>query len=111
MEDAALPDDMIGLAVDLRRRYSEMCRTPRYLEADQAATLQDRVKSEVISLRSRVIAGELDVNGAEFHALCLGQMDKIDDALPPAMEDRSAFLKGCLYDIADRCMLRFVRPQ
>jgi hypothetical protein len=106
-----LPEDMVALAVDLRREYAAATRTPRYMESGDGAQLQRRVKSEAASLRSNYVAGYLDVSGAAFHAVCLEAMDKINADVSTVAEDQSAFLKGCLYDIADRCLLRFERPQ
>ena len=61
------------------------------------------------SLQSSLHSGELNLNGKEFHTLCLTRMDQINEGLPEGTPDRSAFLKGCMYDIADRCLLRFER--
>lgn len=109
MTDAALPDDVIALASELRRGYSAASRTSRYLEPDEVESLQQRVCSEVMSLRSQFIAGELDVSAAQFHARCLERMDAINAERATEAEDQAAFLKGCMYDIADRCLLRFAR--
>jgi hypothetical protein len=63
-----------------------------------------------MSLRARFAAGQLDLDSAAFHVLCLDRMDAVNAERPAGHEDRSAFLKGCMYDITDRCLLRFVRP-
>lgn len=109
MKDARLSDDLIGLAVEMRLDYAAETRAPRYLESDDAERLRRRVRSEVASLRARFVAGQLDVDGPGFHALCLDRMDAVNGQRDPSVEDQSAFLKGCMYDIADRCLLRFVR--
>lgn len=109
MAAANLPDELVLLAVDLRREYAAEVRTPRYMQADSIGQMQAQVKSEALTLRSRFVAGELDLSGAAFHALCLARMDEIS-AAPRTHEGAAAFLKGCLYDIADRCLLRFERP-
>jgi hypothetical protein len=110
MKDAGLPSELIKLAIDMRRDYAAASRTSRYLEPKEGERLQSRVKSEVMSLRARFVAGQLDLDGTEFHSLCLDRMDAVNADRGSAVEDRSAFLKGCLYDIADRCLLRFARP-
>jgi len=109
MKEAGLPDEMINLAIDLRREYAAIIRTPRFMEVEQVQRLQNRVKSEAMSLRARFVAGQLQVDGVGFHSICLDTMDKINAARPSGTEDYSAFLKGCLYDITDRCLLRFAR--
>ena len=111
MADAGLSDDLIALAVELRRDYAAEARTPRYLDAGDAARLRRRVHSEVVSLRARFVSGQIDLDPPGFHAFCLGRMDDINAERGPATEDHAAFLKGCMYDIADRCLLRFTgRP-
>lgn len=110
MEEATLPTDVVELAVDLRRRYAKSSRTPRYMELERGEILQDLVKSKVLTLRSKLLAGELDLTGPGFHELCLKHLDAINAARELGAEDQSAFLMGCMYDIADRCMLRFVGP-
>lgn len=105
---AALPDDMVRLAVELRRDYAAAVLATRYMEPRDMEALQGRVKSEAMSLQSRLVAGQIAMDGAEFHALCLERMDAINVASATA-GDHAAFLQGCLYDIADRCLLRFER--
>lgn len=109
MKAAQLPQDVIGLAVDLRRRYVRSRRTPRYADDDNTEELLSRVQAEVISLRSRYTAGQLEVDAQTFHTMCLDQMDAINSERPAGEPDHSSFLKGCLYDIADRCLVRFER--
>lgn len=107
MKDAKLPSELISLAVEMRRGYAAEVRAPKYLEPIEAERLRQRVQSEVVSLRARFIAGQLALDGPGFHALCLDRMDVVNTEREPTNEDRSAFLKGCMYDITDRCLLRF----
>lgn len=109
MKDAELSDDLIAMAVEMRRDYAAETRAPRYLEVDDTERLRRRVSSEVQSLRARFVAGRIDIDPPGFHALCLDRMDAVNAERAPGKEDQSAFLKGCMYDIADRCLLRFVR--
>lgn len=109
MQAAGLPGEMISLAIDLRRGYAIEVRAPRYMEPERAEKLQNRVKSEAMSLRASLVAGDLNLSGPAFHAACVKRMDEL--SATAASDDVSAFLKGCLYDIADRCLLRFEQPQ
>jgi len=110
MVEAGLTDEVAALATELRRRYAAEMRASRYLEPNDAARLQRRVLSEVATLRARFVSREIDLSAAAFHALCISQMDAINAERADGREDQAAFLKGCLYDVADRCQLRFVRP-
>jgi hypothetical protein len=109
MDDANLSDDQIRMALDLRREYAQMVRTPRYMSEPDVQALQRRVKSALASLRGEQMAGTLPANGAAFHSLCLQKMDAINNDSGVRGEDQSAFLKGCMYDITDRCLHRFTR--
>jgi hypothetical protein len=111
MDDAKLEDDQIRMALDLRRDYTQMIRAPKYMSESDMLSLQRRVKSELATLRAQQIAGELTSNGATFHSLCVKTMDAINQSTTNSGEDRSAFLKGCMYDIADRCLHRFTRQR
>jgi hypothetical protein len=110
MTEAELPAELVALAITMRRDYAVAARTSQYMEQEERERLQSRVKSEVMSLRARFAAGQLDLDSAAFHVLCLDRMDAVNAERPAGHEDRSAFLKGCMYDITDRCLLRFVRP-
>lgn len=107
MSDAKLSDDQIAMAVELRRDYAEEMRTPKYLDTDEIGRLQRRARSEVTTLRARYMAGELTLSPAEFYSFCIKRMDELSQELSCGDEDHSDFLKGCLYDITDRCLLRF----
>lgn len=110
LEAASLPAEIIALALDLRLDYAAAVRTPRYQESEEVGRLQRRVKSDALTLRTRLVSGSLEATGPVFHALCVERMDAINASRPTGLEDQSAFLKGCLYDIADRCLLRFEPP-
>jgi hypothetical protein len=109
MDEASLADDQIRMALELRRDYAQMVRTPRYMSNNDVSAMQLRVKSALASLRSRQMAGDLPGDGTAFHSLCLQKMDAINSELAASADDHSAFLKGCMYDIADRCLHRFTR--
>lgn len=111
LEAVSLPDDVVALAIDLRRGYAAATRASRYMESEEGVQFVNRVKSEAASLRSKYLAGELVTNGMGFHALCLAKMDEINAQVSTGPVDHAAFLKGCLYDIADRCLLRFELPK
>lgn len=109
MDEAGLADDLIYLALEVRRDYAAESRAPRYLESDVAERLRRRVRSELSSLSARFVAGQIRLDPLSFHALCLDRMEAINAERASDSEDQSAFLKGCMYDITDRCLFRFAR--
>jgi hypothetical protein len=104
-------EELISMAVELRRVYADSVRTPRYMAEADKQRLQALVKSELMSLRSSYAARQIDMSGLEFHSLCLQRLDELNRDRPSGTEDRGAFMKGCMYDIADRCLHRFSRPE
>jgi hypothetical protein len=110
MEEAGLSEEQVRMAVDLRLSYAKVVRTSRYMTTKNADKLQFRVKSELASLRARMMAGQLQLDGQGFHLLCLERMDAISSERRGDSDDQSGFLKGCMYDITDRCLHRFSRP-
>jgi hypothetical protein len=109
MDEASLSEDQIKMALELRRDYAQMVRTPQYMSESDVQILQRRVKSELATLRAGQMAGEVPADGAVFHSLCLQKMDALNQDVNESSGDQSAFLKGCMYDIADRCLHRFAR--
>jgi hypothetical protein len=103
MNSAQLPSQIIGLAKELRRDYSSVSRISRYSPPEDEDELRSKVKGKVQSLQSFLICGELSADGVQFHDLCLKAMDEINSEWLPGTPDRAAFLKGCMYDIADTC--------
>jgi hypothetical protein len=110
MEEAGLSEEQVRMAVDLRLSYAKVVRTSRYMTTKNADKLQFRVKSELASLRARMMAGQLQLDGQGFHLLCLERMDAISSERRGDSDDQSGFLKGCMYDITDRCLHRFSKP-
>jgi len=110
LRDAGIGDEIIALAVDLRRAYSAAVRASHYMVDRDGPHLQGRVKSELMGLRAQYAAGQIDTNGVAFHALCLDRLEAINRERPQGTDHQAAFLQGCMYDIADRCLHRFARP-
>lgn len=105
---AGMSQDLIRLAAEMRRRYSEEVRTPRYMKADDVDGLQRLVRRRVLLLQARREADELgDVSDTKFHSMCLASAG----ATTTGDEDQSDFQLGCMYDITDRCLLRFTREK
>jgi hypothetical protein len=109
MNSAGL-EEYIGLATDLRRQYADNARSPRYMEPDEGEKLQGRVKAEALTMRVLFNTKQVAQDPETFHAYCLERMDLLNAQRPTGLPDQSVYLKGCLYDIVDRCFFRFDRP-
>jgi hypothetical protein len=108
MSEVGLSQSTIQLAVDMRRMYSAEARSTSYMEPEESEALQWSLKSAIASLQSARDAGEFELlSGVQFHDLCVKRVDALTPNNGVADGRRAAFLKGCLYDIADRCLLRF----
>lgn len=110
MEDAELPDEVIGLAINMRRGYAARVRTPTYMAEGTMDSLVDRVKSELMTLRTQFLGGQLEVGNTGYHAVCVQRIDEICDVEHEYGSNDAAFMKGCMYDISDRCLHRFAGP-
>jgi hypothetical protein len=111
MRAAALADDQLRMAIELRREYGRIVRTSRYMEDDSSQQLQSKARVELASLRAKFVAGQFALDAAGFHALCIEQMKAVNEARGAGVEDHGSFLLGCMYDITDRCLHRFERHQ
>lgn len=108
MAEVGLSQSTIQLAADMRRMYSALARSNSYMEPVESESLQWALKSEIATLQSGRDAGEFDsLTGAQFHDLCVKKADSLAQSVGELGGRRAAFVKGCLYDIADRCLLRF----
>jgi hypothetical protein len=108
MSAAGLSRDLIRLAADMRRRYSEEVRAPRYMKADDIEPLQRHVRARVLTLQAKREADELGcIEDTKFHSMCVSSASQVC----PQSDDQKEFLLGCMYDISDRCLLRFTRDK
>lgn len=103
MSAAGLSQDLIRIAGEMRRRYVEEVRSPRYMQAEDIDGLQRKVRLRVHLLQTQREGREVTVADARFHSMCVesARLTATGD------EDQSDFQVGCMYDITDRCLLRF----
>ena len=107
MMQAGLSSDLIALALELRRDYAASVRTPRYLQGSTLPKLQSHAKANIVTLQAQLAAKAISVDSANFHLLCIETMNEINRNYSTDGEDYALFLQGFLYDVADRCLLRF----
>jgi hypothetical protein len=110
LNEIHLSEESINLAIDMRLNYAAEVRTPKYMAEDETEKLQQVVKSRLMMLRTKYMAGLLPVNEIDFFLQCSELMEKLNECRPDGVQDQLAFLLGCMYDITDRCLHRFSRP-
>jgi hypothetical protein len=109
MKNALLPDDSIESAIEERAWYREELLTQRYFKTDEYRAIEGEILSRLHSLRTQLDSGALDEPGIAFHARCRADIESFRQSLPPDKRPAMSFVQGCMYNIADRCIHRFVR--
>lgn len=107
MEAALLPDDIIEMAKEERRRYREEILNPKYLTIDEHHLVEGEVLAQLQVLKAKLDVGIIDLQGPEFHALCLEKLEEIKRDLPLKTSVPLVILHGNMYDIVNRCYHRF----
>ena len=109
--DGVMPDDgAIELARDLQIGYLKEARSSKFMGDGEKEAIQAEVRQKLLSLRTRFWNGELSLTPNEFHALCLSEIEAILASETASVPGKSAFATGCMYDITDRCQMRFESP-
>jgi len=111
MARAQIPQDTIETAKEQRRRYREESLKPQYLMTRDIRLIDDEVTAALQDLRAQLDAGTITDIGVQFHARCLQRLTELHDQLPISPKPSLAFLHGCMYNIVDRCLHRFVRVE
>ena len=109
MEAAHLPGDAIASALESRRFYREEVLRPRYLQLKDRTLIEGEVMATLQQLRSKLDTGGLPDSGGQFHDRCLEKLDELRHRLGVQNPPPLAFMHGCMYSIADRCLHRFRR--
>jgi hypothetical protein len=109
LEEAGLPVDVIDAALELRRDYRKESLTPKYTDDAGRELIEGEVSAILLTLRSRLDAGNLEDSGVKFHSRCLDELNNLHGTLPPTPRPPLAIVCGCMYVITDRCGHRFRR--
>jgi hypothetical protein len=110
MADAGIIDTEIESAIESRRRYVLERLSPQYLSLSEQEHIEAEVAAILHTLRSQLDAGSLPDSGIQFHAKCLCELQELQKKLSTSSRPVPlAFLIGCMYNIADRCLHRFRR--
>lgn len=101
--------DYIDSAIDLKRQYSDARRSSDFMEPSEFQQMEAMINGEMYRLKIALDSGRIDESG--FHDLCISIVDGIlDDALKNKNIPR-ALAYGYLYDLTNRCLHRYKRPQ
>jgi Cap4, dsDNA endonuclease domain len=106
---AGLATDIIETALGLRREYRKESLTPKYTNDAGQELIKGEVSAVLLTLRSRLDAGNLEDSGVLFHSRCLEELGKLHVSLPLTPHPPLAIVCGCMYAITDRCGHRFRR--
>ncbi len=111
MAAASLPQAVIDAAWDLRARYRREVLQPRFLSLDDREYLEGEVAARLNALRTQLDVGMLADTPAAFHARCVAGLETLRSDLATATRPPSYVLQGAMYDLTQRCLHRFTRPE
>lgn len=100
---------MIQTALEQRMYYREEVLKSQYLKITDRKRVEQEVAALLLNLRAQLDAGLLPDSGIEFHNHCLQALAQLRSTLGVVTPPLLAFLHGCMYNIADRCLHRFRR--
>jgi hypothetical protein len=109
MVRATLPADVIEVAIEQLRYYRHEQLQQKYMRLDDQRYVQAEVTAVLHRLKSRLDNGQLPDDGVQFHDLCLASLENLRGELVLTPKPPLAFLQGCMYSIAGRCLHRFRR--
>ena len=111
LEAAGIPRDTVDSAEELRRSYLSRWIRPSYLERDVSRRWEDRVRAELVELRSRLDSGDINEDGVKFHNRTLAALEEVRGEAAREKELPKDFFQGCMYYITDLCQHRFLRAK
>ncbi len=111
MATAGISQDNIDSANNQRRSYKEELLKPNYLKLRDTRLIEGEIVATLLNLRTQLDAGFIVSTGREFHATCLQELDDLRNQLSISPPPPLAFLQGCMYNIVNRCLHRFVRGE
>jgi hypothetical protein len=111
MAKAGLDSAAIEMALENRVFYRQEVLRPQYLSLKDRTLAEAEVTAVLQENRTLLDAGKLTDNGVQFHARCLSALVKVRSTFQERSAPPLAFLQGCMYNLADRCLHRFLRAE
>lgn len=106
MASANIEDSIIQSAEELKWSYTKETLDNRYVAKSSISKLNDDVLCKLQELKMQLDNSKLDLNGAEFHEYCVNSIS----AFAQKYNVDEALVRGCMYDITNRCSHRFTKP-
>jgi hypothetical protein len=109
MAAAGIPDDSIQAAIEHRVSFRREILQQRYLTSNDLHLLEGEVSAKLLHLKSQLDAESFQDTGIQFHERCLSAIGNLQNSLGTVNKPPLAFIQGCMYDMADRCVHRFTK--
>lgn len=109
MELAGIPSDSIEMAHEQRRYFRSVFLEPKYLKTNGRDFILQEVGARLHKLKAQLDSGDLVQSGPEFHSHCLNELEEYCRSLITENPVPLSMLYGCMYNVVDRCLHRFMR--
>lgn len=111
LKDAGIPEDQYESIAYLRLQYRSEGLTPKYAELKRRKQVEGSIYAKLHCLRTHLDGKEIEEDGRAFHARCISVIDEVRKELPEDDRPPVENLYGYMYNLADRCVHRFVRAK
>jgi hypothetical protein len=108
---AGISEATVASAEELRRSYRHRWLQPSYLSRDKSRAWEDRIRAELVELRSRLDSAEINEPGVVFHNRTLAALERVRSEAAEGEELPKDFFQGCMYYITDVCQHRFLKAE
>ncbi len=110
LRDAGIAHDQFEAISEMRHRYRLERLTPKYA-SQNGSNLESQIRAKLMTLRANLDGRLLEVDGVTFHAMCINEINDVCKTINESETPVTENLYGCMYDLADRCIHRFVRAR
>jgi hypothetical protein len=105
LEAIKLDSSLIEVAKDFKWKYTLECLNHNFTSRSAINKFKEEVQCMLQTLKIKIDTGELQLESIAFHKYCLAEID----ALAQKHNIEQNLARGCMYDITNRCMHRFIR--
>lgn len=100
--------DLVDTANDFRMRYRRRQLESQYMEGNYE-DLEDKLRGQLNRLLTECDNSQEFPNGRVFYQMCLSKIDTICSEAVPSPDWLDTYLQGFMFELADRCVLRFTK--